>query len=126
MPNTTSMTINDGTADTTYSKTIAQGNSVTFVDSSAETVRGQPSISVSFDPRSSRRATTKVTARISVPYEQTIDGEVLVKHTSLATVSFTIPESVPASERARLYSIVKNFLNDASMSSVISSPEAYY
>lgn len=126
MPNTNSLTLNDGSADKTYNKVLATGDTVMFSDSSASTSAGQSVVAVTYSPRSARRATTKVSVRVSVPYEQTVDGEIVVKHTSLFSGTFTIPDSVPSSERERLIHLVKNQISDTSFIQVVSGPEAYF
>jgi hypothetical protein len=126
MPSITSQSINDGTTAQTYAPVNTVGNTVRFSSSEADSSAGMPTLDVTFDPRSARRATDRISIRLAVPYEETVDSSPLVRHVSRAEVSIVLPEAVPASERTRVANLIKNALALADVQTAISTPEAFY
>jgi len=127
MPNTTTLTLNDGTSDKTYNKTLSIAGSATFVDTSASTTAGQQLVVTSYSPRSTNRATTKLGWKMSLPYEQVLtSGDIVVDDIAIAELKITIPDSIPASERARVAALVQSMVADASFVTSVTGPESYF
>lgn len=126
MPAIASQSINDGTIAKTYVPVSTSGNTVVFADTSANSAAGQSRLRVAFDPSNSSRRTSRLTLDLSVPYEETVNSSPLVRNVARAQLSIVIPDAVPATERARLASLVKNALALASVQTCITSPEAFY
>jgi hypothetical protein len=91
--------INDGTSDRTFSPVTQSGNVLTLADSSSATSAGRPLLTLGFDPRSQRRKTDHVSVKLAIPFEETVDSQVIVEHTVRGTISAVIPEALPDAQR---------------------------
>jgi len=126
MPAISTLSINDGTIAKTYSPVSTNGNSVVFTDNTADSSAGMPTLSVAFDPKRANRSTDRVHMRLAVPYEETVDGSPVVNHVARAEISVVLPVALPASERVRFASLLKNALAHADVQTVMTGPEAFY
>jgi len=111
MSSLTTITLNDGTLPVVFTPTSKKANLVTFHAPGATSI-GRPKLKLDFSERSAGRRTDKVFINLSLPFEQTIDGEEVVKDTALFSGTFTIPEAFTSDERIRLMELAETSLAD--------------
>lgn len=126
MPAIAALTINDGTANQTYTPVAKSGNMVTFVDTSASSSAGQAKLMANFFPATGTSAVDRVKFDLVCPYEETIDGSPVVKHNSRAIVEIKLPTALPSGERVRVMNLLANALGIAGIQTCVTSPEAFY
>lgn len=125
MPSATSISINDATptAHVFAPKQVSPALSLFRNVADATTSATAEQIGLSFSEASSSRSTNKVKVTLSVPYEQTVDGAVIVRSTARMNVDIILPDDMTSTERADFAALAANLLDHADVAGYITDLE---
>lgn len=123
MPNTSPITVNDGTADVVFSPDSVTGTHVLFANQSATSLEMRELLHVD---RPANGNTLRRSIRLNVPLERTnASGEVLIEQCS-AKVEFVFPASSTRAERDRLIALAQNAIQNSSLTASVANPEWFW
>jgi len=130
MPTASAISINDGQGtpvshqfDPQY---VGSDNQV-FVDKSvATTSAGRASIITSFSAANGSRKTNRISLRINLPIEQTIDSVTTVAYTLRYSGEVIVPEMATQAERDDLAAFVKNAWANTVLNALVSDLDPIY
>lgn len=109
MATTTNITINDGTANQTFSPVKRDGGSLQFLNKVGAIVAAFKKLTLGFDLHSTRRATDKVFYDLDFPLSRVDSlGVTTANDVARARTVFTIPDTMTAAEKLTFYTIWKN------------------
>jgi hypothetical protein len=104
------LTINDGTSSVTFNPTSKNGNVAVWHDASEVLPAAAAYVSANFRSRGTNENVDRVDLRLIVPFDYVDDGRTVVGESLFARIQFSLPDSIPQSERIRLINLVKNLL----------------
>lgn len=110
MPNASSIVLNDGTNNLTFTPVAVSPEKSVFVcRSQGATSAGNPTLIIGFDGAKPSRATNKVTLRLNYPVEVTSNGVTFVRSTARHNAGESVvPDDFTAAERTCFANLVKN------------------
>jgi hypothetical protein len=111
MPNASAISIDDGQATPvshTFTPSVVTPSSSTFVDRDSATSAGSKRIHLGFSPQSAKRETDRLSVRIDVPYEQTVDGVTSVAYTARFSGDIVLPSQMTQAQRDDMAAFIQN------------------
>lgn len=110
MPAATNISINDATPTAHVFVPVGKsGNVVNYRNVADATISAaEETLSLSLSRSNATRATDRVKITFSMPFEQTVDGEVTVRDVARFSGEFILPNTMTTTERADFQKIVSN------------------
>lgn len=108
-------------------KPISQSGNAFLHETSEMTIGGaERTLILELSRQSSTRATDRVTVRLNVPFEQTVDGVTSVRSTARFIGEVVMPSDMTATERSLFAALVKNALAHATVQGYMTNREPVY
>jgi len=126
MPQASSVVLNDGTVNHTFVPVAVSPEKSVFVDRSAATGAGSPSLVLGFDGSKPARLTNKISIRLNQPLEYTVDGVVLIKSTIRFQGEYVLPDGLTSAERIAFNNMVQAAVSVAGIAGYVDSLEPYW
>lgn len=125
MPAASTISINDATPTAHAFVPVQVSPSLSLFRNTADAAisASEEQIGLSISRASSSRATDKVKVTLSIPYEQTVDGAVIVRDTARMNAEFILPESMTSGEKADFAALVANLFDHADVSGYLTDLE---
>lgn len=92
----------------------------------ATTTAGEKQLILQLDRASAKRATDRVTIRLNLPFEQTVDGVTSVRSIARLDCVVIVPSDTTSTERALVAALVKNTLANAVVQGYITTRDPLY
>lgn len=110
MPAAATIVLADATpANHSYEPIEGDSSNFLFLERTLSTTSaGAEALRLTFSRATSGRSTNRVGVRLDIPYEHTVDGVTLVHSTARYQGSFTLPETMTASDREHFMTLVAN------------------
>ena len=115
MPSATNLSINDATPTAHVFVPAGNNGNVQFYRNVADAAiaASEEILGVSLSRFTTNRPTDKVKLTLSVPHEQTVDGQVEVRDTARFTGEWTLPNSMTSAERGHFAALVANAIDNS-------------
>lgn len=126
MPSASTITIADQVPTNHVFNPITTGATSFLETTTKATGATQESLVLQMDRSSTKRATDRVTVRLNVPFEQTVDGAVTVRSTARFIGEFVVPADCSSTERLMLATMVQNVLANSVVKGYVSSRDQLY
>jgi hypothetical protein len=128
MPSAASLSINDATptAHVFVPVSVSPQLSLFRNVAGAAISASEEQVGLSLSRATANRATNKVKLTLSVPHEQTIDGQVVVRDIFRFSGEFVLPDSMSAAERGHAMALVLNAMTHADVQDYVTDLEAFW
>jgi len=128
MPAASSISINDATPTAHVYVPVQVSPELSLFRNVADAAisASQEQIGLSFSRANGNRSTNKVKVTLSTPYEQTVDGAVIVRSTARMVCEFILPDDMDATERADFAALAANALDHADIKGYLEDLEAVW
>lgn len=128
MPAASSISINDATPTAHVFVPVSVSPQLSLFRNVADAAisGSEEQIGLSLSRANANRATNKVKLTFAMPFEQTVDGQVIVRSTARFTGEWTLPDDMSATERGHFAALVKNSVAQADIEDYVTDLEAYW
>lgn len=113
MATVANITINDGTANQTFSPVRREGDRLTFMNRVGTIASSWKSVVLGYSMRSARRRTDKVSIDFTFPLTRVVDGVPMVADKALFRSQVVLPETMTDSEKTEFTTIVNALTSHA-------------
>lgn len=127
MPSTASLTIADSVpANHVYEPVQVTPAKALFLNKATSIPASNEQVVLGFNIATAARATDKVFTNLFMPFEKTVDGEILVRSTARFFGQWVTPADMSDQERADFVALVQNMIGHASVAGYVTDRDPFY